>query len=229
MPIERISTHLVKTVRCPIFMSYRTGRIENVRLNQIAMTDCAGDAHGFHFRTCLLGTMVALDAFELKHGEPAGYQFQIIGDPEEEPLSLLGRLVERMRRRLSVKHLIDSEHGLQIADSIEWRVRRLAAPDMLSTDAAADLLKTTRVTINNWVRDRRCLTVEGPTRGRKLLRWQFAPTVFEHLPKILAALGEDASGWMQLLYFETPSPALGSRSPRQALESRPASPRRRIW
>jgi hypothetical protein len=105
-----------------------------------------------------------------------------------------------------------------LANSIEWRVRRLAAPDMLSTDETAELLKTTRVTINNWVKDRRCIAVEGPTRGRKLPRWQFAPSVLEHLPEVLAALGEDASGWMQLLYFETPSPALGARSPLQALE-----------
>ena len=89
---------------------------ENVRFNQVVMTDCAGEAHEFHFRTRLLGAMVALDAFELKHGEPADYQFQIIGDPGEESFSLLGRLVERMRRRLSVKHLVDSEHGLQIAE-----------------------------------------------------------------------------------------------------------------
>ena len=31
-------------------------------------------------------------------------------------MSLLGRLIERMRRSLSVKHLVHSEHGAQIAD-----------------------------------------------------------------------------------------------------------------
>ena len=90
-------------------------RFENIRFDQVAMTDCAGEAHEFHFRTRLLGSMVALDAFELKRGEPAGYQFQILGDPDDDLLSLLGRLVERMRRSLSVKHLVQSEHGLQIA------------------------------------------------------------------------------------------------------------------
>lgn len=116
------------------------------------------------------------------------------------------------------EYLSVGETSRLLTDSIEWRVRRLAAPDMLSTDEAAELLKTTRVTINNWIKDGRCLAVEGPTRGRKLPHWQFAPAVFEHLPEVLVALGEDASGWMQLLYFETPSPALGGRSPRQALE-----------
>ena len=98
---------------------------ENRRFDPIVMTDCAGEEHEFHFRTRLLGSMVAMDAFELKRGAPAGYQFQILGDPEDELISLLGRLVERMRRSLSVKHLVQSEQRLQIADQtvrarIEW-------------------------------------------------------------------------------------------------------------
>jgi hypothetical protein len=39
----------------------------------------------------LLGPGVSLDAFELRNGEPAGYHFQIIGDPEDDLLVLLGR------------------------------------------------------------------------------------------------------------------------------------------
>ena len=98
---------------------------ENCRFDQVVMADCAGEAHEFHFGTRLLGSMVAVDAFELKRGEPAGYQFQILGGPDDDVLALLGRLVERMRRTLSVNHLVPSEHGLQIADQtvrarIEW-------------------------------------------------------------------------------------------------------------
>jgi hypothetical protein len=98
---------------------------ENVRLHPVVMTDCAGERQEFHFRMRLLGSMLVLDAFELTAGEPGGYQFQILGEPDDEPLSLLGSLIERMRRSLSVKHLERSEHGLQIADQtvcgrIEW-------------------------------------------------------------------------------------------------------------
>jgi hypothetical protein len=98
---------------------------ENVRLHPVVMTDCAGERHEFHFRMRLHGSMAALDAFELKAGAPGGYQFQILGEPDDEPLSLLGRLMERMRRSLSVKHLVRSEHGTRIADRtvcgrIEW-------------------------------------------------------------------------------------------------------------
>ena len=69
--------------------------------------------------------MAALDAFEFTAGAPGGYQFQMPGKPDDEPLSLLGRLIERMRRSLSVKHLVRSEHSTQIADQtvcgrIEW-------------------------------------------------------------------------------------------------------------
>jgi hypothetical protein len=98
---------------------------ENVRLHPVVMTDCAGESHEFHFRMRLLGSMAALDAFELTDGAPGGYQIQILGKPDDEPLSLLGRLIERMRRSLSVKHLVHSEHGAQIAGQtvcgqIEW-------------------------------------------------------------------------------------------------------------
>jgi len=102
---------------------------ENFRFDQVVMIDCAGEPHEFHFRTRLLGSMVAVDAFEVKREEPAGYQFRIVGDPDNDVLSLLARLVERMRRTLSVKHLVPSEHGLQIAEQtvrarIAWDERQ---------------------------------------------------------------------------------------------------------
>ena len=105
-----------------------------------------------------------------------------------------------------------------LAGSIEWRLKRLAAGDMLSTDDAAKLLGTNRVTINNWIRERRYFAVEGPTRGHKLPRWQFQPPVCDKLAKILDILGADEAGWLTLLFLETPAAALDGRTPRQALE-----------
>jgi hypothetical protein len=67
---------------------------EDVCLHPVVMTDCAGERHEFHFRMRLLGSMAALDAFEITCGAPGGYQFQILGEPGDEPLSLLGRLIE---------------------------------------------------------------------------------------------------------------------------------------
>src|SRR6202049_3783616 len=71
-------------------------RFENVRLHPVVMTDCAGERHEFHFRMRLLGSMAALDAFELKAGAPGGYQFQMLAKPDDETLSLLGRLLDWM-------------------------------------------------------------------------------------------------------------------------------------
>jgi hypothetical protein len=90
---------------------------EQINLEPVRLIDCSGEAHDFHFRTRLLGPGVALDAFELRDGHPAGYQFQIIGDAEEDLLALLGRLIVRMRRALSVKHVQQNGAcGLQIAE-----------------------------------------------------------------------------------------------------------------
>ena len=89
---------------------------ENAKFEPVGLTDCAGEAHQFHFRIHLFGTGVALDAFELRDGDPAGYQFQIIGEPEDDLLVLLGRLIEKIRRALSVKHITEDARGLQIAD-----------------------------------------------------------------------------------------------------------------
>jgi len=99
---------------------------EHLKFEPVGLIDFTGEVHEFHFSTRLLGTTVALDAFELRGGHPAGYHFQIIGDPKEDLLVLLGRLIQKMRRALSTKHLTDGGHGLQIADHrivrgrIEW-------------------------------------------------------------------------------------------------------------
>jgi hypothetical protein len=99
---------------------------ENAKFEPVGLADCTGEVHEFHFRSRLFGPGVALDAFELRDGYPAGYQFQIIGDPTDDLLVLLGRLIERIRRALSVNHIVGGALGPQIADHrvvrglIEW-------------------------------------------------------------------------------------------------------------
>ncbi len=89
---------------------------EHVRFEPVRLADCTGAIHEFHFRTRLFGPGVAIDAFELVDNHPAGYQFEIIGDPEGDLLELLSRLIEKIRRGLSTKHLIDRDLGQQIAN-----------------------------------------------------------------------------------------------------------------
>ncbi len=99
---------------------------EHIQFEPIVMTDISGDTHEFHFRTLLRGTHVALDAFELLDEHPSGYRFQMIGGPEDDLMGLFGKLIEKMRHALSIKHLEDGELGLQITDHqivrglVEW-------------------------------------------------------------------------------------------------------------
>lgn len=93
-------------------------RFEHLDFKPVTLTDSHGKQHEFHFRTHLFGPGVALDAFEIRAGSPAGYQFQIIGKPEEDLLVLLARLIEKIRRALSKKYLKKEKYGLQIADQI---------------------------------------------------------------------------------------------------------------
>ena len=94
---------------------------QHVKFEPVGLPDCTGELHEFHFRTNLFGAGVAIDAFELRDGDPTGYQFQIIGDPEDDLLVLFGQLMQKMRRGLATKHLVDGQHGMQIADDMVVR------------------------------------------------------------------------------------------------------------
>jgi hypothetical protein len=113
---------------------------EHAKFEPVGLADCTGEVHEFHFRTNLFGTGVALDAFELRDGDPTGYQFQIIGDPQDDLLVLLGQLIQKIRRGLSTKHIVDGQHGLQITDDrvvrgkIEWDVAQDGRVPLLIID-----------------------------------------------------------------------------------------------
>lgn len=89
---------------------------DNHPLDPISITAADGVIHEFHFQTRLLGAMVTLEAYEIKGGEPSGYQFQLIGEPGEDRFVQLGRLVERIRSTLATNYLEDGKYGLQIKD-----------------------------------------------------------------------------------------------------------------
>lgn len=97
----------------------RAGELDfqHVQFDPVEMRDAAGERHEFHFRVRLLGDRVALHTFELKDGEPHGYEFQALGDPEEDLFALLGPLIERMRRALALRHLkFEKQSGWTISD-----------------------------------------------------------------------------------------------------------------
>jgi hypothetical protein len=91
------------------------------------------------------------------------------------------------------------------------------AQDMITTEEAASLAGTTRVTINAWIKSGRCIGVAHLRRGFKLPRWQFEPAVWAAIAPLAAQLGS-TDGWRILGFLETPLPALDGITPRAALE-----------
>jgi hypothetical protein len=89
-------------------MAARVGldKFRNVRLEPVGIEDCDGAIHEFHFRTRLLGDILSLEAFELSDGDPAGHQFQLVGQAEEELFGLLGRLIQKVRSTLFARRTI---------------------------------------------------------------------------------------------------------------------------
>lgn len=104
-----------------------------------------------------------------------------------------------------------------LASSLTARNVRLSAGDMLSTEEAATLIGTSRVTVNAWIKKGRAIGLSQTTRGFKLPIWQFEPTTWSALPDIVAALG-CKDGWEVLAFLETPVGGLDGFTPRMALE-----------
>ena len=102
---------------------------EHVAFEPVRMVDGRGSEHEFHFRARLFGPDMAIDAFELRDGSPVGYRFQAIGEPEHDPLELLGKLIGKMRRALVFTHLDDTDHGLQVNDRLILRGTVDSDPD----------------------------------------------------------------------------------------------------
>jgi hypothetical protein len=99
----------------------------------------------------------------------------------------------------------------------QYRRERMDAADMISTDEAAALAGTTRVTVNAWIKAGRCIGVAHLRRGFKLPRWQFEPAVWPVLQPLAKALGSN-DGWQLLSFLESPATALDGQTPRAALE-----------
>ncbi|MBU1350555.1 MAG: hypothetical protein KKB95_01535 [Gammaproteobacteria bacterium] len=104
-----------------------------------------------------------------------------------------------------------------MSSGAQYRRDRIDAADMITTDEAAGLAGTSRVTINSWIKSHRCIGVSNLRRGFKLPRWQFEPNVWPVLQPLGIALGA-TTGWQVLAFLETPALALNGQTPRAALE-----------
>lgn len=98
----------------------------------------------------------------------------------------------------------------------EFRRNRISAADMLTTEEAAELVGVSRVTINAWIKQNRCIGISNLRRGFKLPKWQFEPQVFELIQPLSEALGTMDS-WSLLAFLESSQEALDRRTPLVAL------------
>lgn len=141
----------------------------------------------------------------------------------KEPIQHLPATTSRVsaRTRPSTRQPADyvpaAEVRALLANSLAARQQRLGADDMISTDEAAQLVQTTRVTINAWIAKGRAIGLTQTKRGFRMPRWQFEPSVWEALPKLSASLGT-VEGWALLSFLESPHGALNGITPRQAIE-----------
>jgi hypothetical protein len=104
-----------------------------------------------------------------------------------------------------------------LVSSAAVRQRRLEAGDMISTDEAAELNGTSRVTINAWVAKGKAIGLTQAKRGLRMPSWQFDLPMWSLLPALSQALGT-TEGWALLAFLETPNGGLDGETPRQAIE-----------
>lgn len=104
-----------------------------------------------------------------------------------------------------------------LAGSLAARTERLQAGDMVTTEQAAKLASTTRVTINAWIAKGRAIGLTQTRRGFRLPKWQFEPALWDVMPDLAKALGT-SEGWTMLTFLETPLGGLNGRTPRMAIE-----------
>jgi DNA-binding transcriptional regulator YiaG len=93
----------------------------------------------------------------------------------------------------------------------------LQRPDMVSADAFAKLLGTTRATVNTWRQRRQVLALEGATRGFRFPDWQVSPNgrPFSVLPQLFEKFGN--SPWAVYRFLIQHHPELDGRTAREAL------------
>jgi hypothetical protein len=97
--------------------------IDQANFEPITLKGSDGRRHVFQIRRRLCPTGQVLESFEVRRGVPAGYQFAILGDFTEDPMELLARLYQRMRRGLERKHLQKSKYGTHLVSTNPIRGR----------------------------------------------------------------------------------------------------------
>lgn len=94
---------------------------EHPEFDAATFQDSRGASHEFRFRATLVATGLLIEALEITNEQTGGYEFAVLGQHEDDPLELFGRLYERIRRRLAQQHLEQEDDGPRIGK--DWIVR----------------------------------------------------------------------------------------------------------
>lgn len=89
---------------------------EHPNFEAVTLQDSRGVSHEFRFRASLAATGLLIEALEVREDQAEGYEFAVLGEHEEDPLELFGRLYARMRQRLGQQHLEEGDDGLRIGE-----------------------------------------------------------------------------------------------------------------
>lgn len=82
---------------------------QNISFHPVTFHDSHGIEHTSYISTRIYGTNVALEAYELENDQPSGYKFTVMGDIEYDLFALFTKLVDRIQRQLSIKHIEHSK------------------------------------------------------------------------------------------------------------------------
>ncbi len=116
--------HLCTSCYNAVIAKHSGVEFEHLDFEPVRLSDVDGVWHQFEFSMRLLGDRVAIDAHEIKGEDLSGYRFQVIGfEPEGDMLELFGRLLTKMRRALSYRHLEQTKTGLSIGPQQIVRAR----------------------------------------------------------------------------------------------------------
>ncbi|WP_052507321.1 DUF7713 domain-containing protein [Desulfonatronovibrio magnus] len=90
----------------------------DISFHPVTFSDSEGIKHTFHISTRIFGPHVTLEAYELIDDSPGGYSFSVMGDVEDDLIGLFTKLIDRVQRQVSMKHIeISDSYGYTINDN----------------------------------------------------------------------------------------------------------------
>jgi hypothetical protein len=107
-------------------------------------------------------------------------------------------------------------HAL-LHEGLQYRRDRAGAADMITAGEAATLVEVDGLTIENWIRQGKCLAVLDSDRVLRVPLWQFDTSLWPLIQRICECLGTK-DPWQVLDFLETPAASLDGLTPRAALE-----------